>query len=620
MNFDSSIVVNQKVGLWECDLSTGKIEFKNNFFKSLGLAEFGISYSDLTQLRQLIHPDDLKNFDTALKEVSNSGENVSVIYRIVTQDKDIRVRTRLIACGDDQVKPERISAYTEIFDSEESHEEIIFSLKEEVSKLNSKYKTLLNALFPDFIFVFDTDFVFREIIMPDGLNLFHDPESLIGSNGRLVYSPEVSELFIVNIKLSIQDNRMKEIEYHLTLEGERYYYRARLVPIGNDRAMCLIHDIGDRVRRINGLIDQRMRAEESDKMKSAFLANMSHEIRTPLNAIVGFTGFISKEADPEKRSKYAKIINNSSVMLLQLVNDVLDLSRIESGKTEIICENTDVNALVREIGDIHRSGMSSEVKLIVEIPEAQIYTFTDRNRVKQVLFNFLSNAVKNTQSGSITLKVEDEGRNLKFSVKDTGKGIPEDKLQAVFERFEKIDSFVQGTGLGLSICKSLVGLLGGKIKVESQLGVGSIFSFTIPGSTSQNPAPQDENIDHVKDMVSVYRKRILIAEDSEQDYMFAKGVLEGKYDIARVTTGEEAVNFFIREKPDLILVDISLPVIDGIEVIKKVRATSSSIPIIAVITNDFYTEQKLALKHGCNDVMSKPYSASKLEEFVLAFI
>ena len=215
-------------------------------------------------------------------------------------------------------------------------------------------------------------------------------------------------------------------------------------------------------------------------MKSVFLANMSHEIRTPLNAIVGFSEIMVLTENEEEKHEYLEIIQKNSNLLLQLINDILDLSRIESGKSEMHFQQVEIAGLVDEVEKVHQLKMKLNVDLKVVRPQGEFWTSTDRNRVMQVLFNFLSNAIKNTETGSITLGLKQEGDWLKLFVSDTGCGIPEEKLPQIFTRFEKLNDFVQGTGLGLSICKSIVERLGGRIEVSSELGQGSTFALYLP--------------------------------------------------------------------------------------------------------------------------------------------
>ena len=228
------------------------------------------------------------------------------------------------------------------------------------------------------------------------------------------------------------------------------------------------------------LIAAKERAEESNRLKSAFLANISHEIRTPLNAIVGFSEIIAVTESEEEKMEYLEIIQKNSNLLLQLINDILDLSRIESGKSEMHFQQVEIAGLVEEVEKVHQLKMKSNVELKVIRPEGEYWTSTDRNRVMQVLFNFLSNAIKNTEKGSITLGLKHEGPWLKLYVSDTGCGISKEKLPQIFTRFEKLNDFVQGTGLGLSICKSIVERLGGRIEVTSELGQGSMFALYLP--------------------------------------------------------------------------------------------------------------------------------------------
>lgn len=357
-------------------------------------------------------------------------------------------------------------------------------------------------------------------------------------------------------------------------------------------------------------------AESSDRLKSAFLANMSHEIRTPLNAIVGFSEIIAMTENREEKDEYIRIIRQNSNLLLQLINDILDLSRIESGKSEMHLQPTDMSAMLEEVGKVHNLKMRYGIELKIERPDKEVWTMTDRNRVTQVLFNFLSNAIKNTDGGSITLGMNADDEWLKLYVKDTGHGIPADKLPKIFSHFEKVNEFAQGTGLGLPICKSIIDRLGGRIEVESELGKGSTFSFYLPFyDVNEKGAYQCTS-----GKAGTKRKKILVAEDIESNYMQINALLNKDYIISWVRNGEEAVNSFLRERPDLILMDIRMPVMNGVDAITKIRSISADIPIIAVTANAFLIEQQQALAAGCNDIVAKPYSYEQLREKVEKYI
>ena len=232
------------------------------------------------------------------------------------------------------------------------------------------------------------------------------------------------------------------------------------------------------------LISAREKAEESDRMKSAFLANMSHEIRTPLNAIVGFSNLMNSEEvlEPEEREQFVKLINTNSDLLLKLINDILDLSRMESGKMSFVFDRHDLNVLINEIYCTFQLMMPEGVELRMRVPEIPVVVAVDPYRLKQVLSNFINNAIKFTTSGYIEVGYYfcTKGDCLHIYVEDTGIGIPEEKQKQVFDRFCKLDEFAQGTGLGLAICQVIAQRFGGEIQLKSEYGKGSRFMLTLP--------------------------------------------------------------------------------------------------------------------------------------------
>ena len=245
--------------------------------------------------------------------------------------------------------------------------------------------------------------------------------------------------------------------------------------------LCINYDITPLKETEQKLIIARDKAEELDRLKSAFLANMSHEIRTPLNAIVGFSSLLAETDSRSERQEYIKIVQENNELLLQLISDILDLSKIEAGTFNFVYTNVDVNETCAEIIKSMSMKVSKGVELIFEEPFPECYIYTDKNRFTQVISNFINNALKFTQQGSITLGYEQVShQKIKFYVRDTGMGIPEEKQKSIFERFVKLNTFVQGTGLGLSICKSIVSQMGGEIGVDSTEGIGSCFWFTHP--------------------------------------------------------------------------------------------------------------------------------------------
>lgn len=243
-----------------------------------------------------------------------------------------------------------------------------------------------------------------------------------------------------------------------------------------------IEDISDK-KRIEHLMYEVKKADEANRLKSAFLANMSHEIRTPLNAIVGFSNLLMESDDPEEKQEFAHIISTNNELLLQLINDIIDMAKIESGSLDYVYTQTDINKLMEEIeSQMKLKNKSEEVTVLFDHKLPQCVIYTDRNRLMQVMINFLTNALKFTFKGTVTFgyTLDEAGKKIRFYVKDTGIGIPEDKKDKIFDRFVKLNSFAQGTGLGLPICAMIAEKFGGSIGVESKEGEGSLFWMEIP--------------------------------------------------------------------------------------------------------------------------------------------
>ena len=610
-----SVLAAHQIALWEYDIPTGKCSFTDDYFRTLGLKEAGIVFKDIDDFYRFAYPEDVKAYQTAFAKMLASDSKISQIkVRCVGKHGEvIWLEDHFLSYkGTQDGRPaDKLLAYTVNVTSQCEKEQHINHLEEHNRKI-------IEAL-PEFIFIFDDNFFITDVLMAPGTILLHPVEVLRGADGRDIYSPEVSDLFLYNIRECLQDGKLKEIEYPLEVDGIQHYFQARIAPFEGTKVLALIHDIGDRIRRSQELIEAKRRAEEADKMKSVFLANMSHEIRTPLNAIVGFSEIIAVTENEEEKLQYLEIIQKNSNLLLQLINDILDLSRIESGKSEMHFQKIEISGLVEEVEKVHQLKMKTDVELKVIRPEGEYWTSTDRNRVMQVLFNFLSNAIKNTEKGTITLGLKHEGNWLKLYVSDTGYGIAKEKLPQIFTRFEKLNDFVQGTGLGLSICKSIVERLGGRIEVVSELGKGSTFALYLPYQEMPKEVVERRLVSG-KSIAADKRKKILVVEDVESNFVQLNILLNKEYIISWVRNGEEAINSFVREKPDLILMDIRMPVMDGIQATEKIRTISLSVPIIAVTAYAFYTEQQQAIQAGCNAVISKPYSLEKLKETIESYI
>lgn len=418
------------------------------------------------------------------------------------------------------------------------------------------------------------------------------------------------------MRLYLSDDTDNYVDCVVSVSG------AYMVQNRDEKVLLTVRDI-TRLKKVQEELEAARRvAEVAGEQKTAFLANMSHEIRTPLNAIVGFAGLLSNASESERNS-YVEIIKGNTNMLLQLVNDILDMSRIEAGTLEFIYSDTDVNQIMRELEGIFRLRLEeadSPVRIVFEPCLPVCFIHTEKNRVSQVLSNFLSNAFKYTKEGSITLGYKVREDDIYFYVQDTGAGIPAGKVDKVFERFMKLDAKKQGTGLGLSISRTIIKKLGGEIGVFSEYGKGSTFWFTLPVKPFDF-LPLQQRTEDVSETVEfneteydagAVRRTILIAEDMDDNYLLYKIYLEKHYDLIRATNGEEAVSKYLECNPDIILMDIGMPVVDGYQATDAIRQLSSDIPIVAVTAFAYDEDRRKVMSRGFNGYLSKPLNKDEL--------
>ena len=384
----------------------------------------------------------------------------------------------------------------------------------------------------------------------------------------------------------------------------------------------------------NELIKAKEKAEESDRLKSSFLSNMSHEIRTPLNAIVGFSDmFGNNEIPSQEKERFIPIIRDNTNQLLQLIDDILDLSKMESDQLNIFKKECRVGQVLENLVDVfnnQKAGMGKkeiDIRLKTEKQIEELSIHTDPVRLRQVLSNLIGNSLKFTETGYIeigcTVQIGKDRKNyrfIQFCVKDTGIGISEKGKKTIFDRFTKVEDDItklyRGTGLGLAISKKLVKILGGEIWIESTPGKGSSFYFTIPVGKVEMPKTKTGPAKKVQPPFGSDNwdnKSILVAEDEESNFKLLEVILQKtKANITRVTNGKDAVEACKSKSFNLVLMDIKMPIMDGLTATKKIKKFKKELPVVAVTAYAREEEQEESRLAGCDDIVVKPISIEKL--------
>lgn len=388
-------------------------------------------------------------------------------------------------------------------------------------------------------------------------------------------------------------------------------------------------DITEDIIYQQNLILAKNRAEEADKLKSTFLANMSHEIRTPLNAIVGFSELLSDTDEPSEKNEYKQLIETNSDILLRLIGDILDLSKIEAGSIDIKRQDLDLLQLCNELYlSFQQRIKNPAVTLKLINPYSKCIAEFDKYRFIQIFTNFVTNAIKYTPSGEIVMGYECEPGKVRLYVKDTGIGIPDKKKNRIFSRFEKLDNFAQGTGLGLSICKAIADATNGEVGFESEENVGSEFWYIAYIKVEYTEKTGLEEVEVEEDIseqdFSVFSERlgqlnILVAEDIDSNFQLVKKILKDN-DLDRAITGAEALEKARNNSYDLIFMDMRMPVMDGLEATFLIRQFDENIPIIALTANAFDSDKEAAFAVGCNHFMTKPLKKKELMKLLSDFV
>ena len=414
--------------------------------------------------------------------------------------------------------------------------------------------------------------------------------------------------------------------------GDSYWESTVISTILNSKGeitffLAVKEDITEKKRMVADLVQAKEKAEESDRLKSAFLANMSHEIRTPMNGIMGFAELLKEpNLSGDEQQEYIHIIQKSGTRMLNIINDIISISKVESGQMDIYITDTNVNKQIDYLytffnPEAEQKGLQLFFKKPLSSKEVTLKT--DKEKVYAVLTNLIKNAIKFTPTGSIEFGYERKDKYLEFFVKDTGPGIREEQKNFIFERFrqgsESLSRSYEGAGLGLTISKAFVEMLGGKIWIESSVGKGSEFYFTIPYIIKTNDKkPAKSLVSNDEAEYPLHKLKILIAEDDKiSSVLLGKVVRNFSKEVIIVKNGIEAVEACC-DNPDidLILMDIKMPLMDGYEATRLIRKFNPGVMIIAQSAFALTGDQEKAIEVGCNDYLTKPIIRKDLMEHI----
>lgn len=474
-------------------------------------------------------------------------------------------------------------------------------------------------------------------------------------NGEVIYlNREISRIFP---EVDWKNRRMVEervfrfLEDHrdgfMTLKNQYYQWKSGEILDDNRRRAGVLYRISDITEGhlyTRQLISLKEEAERANAAKSIFLAHMSHEIRTPINAVLGMNEMILRESCSDTIKDYARNIQNAGKILLSIINDILDLSKIESGQMEIVEKDYHLGKMLIDIENMvtmraEENSLALHIQANPMLPEA---LHGDEQRIKQCIINFLTNSLKYTREGQVTLQVDftDKDKDtidLRVTVTDTGIGIEEDKLAILFEPFVRLDrsknEHIEGTGLGLSITKKLIDRMEGRLSVESVYGRGSVFSFTLPQKVAGPDLLGDykEKLRRVAERKSAREEftapgaRILAVDDNRVNITVARGLLRRlKVQFDSATSGQECLDKFAKNDYDIILLDHMMPVMDGVQTLHRMQETErfrqNAPAVIAMTANAVIGAREKYLEEGFTDYLSKPIDHKSLEEMIRAYL
>jgi PAS domain S-box-containing protein len=593
-------------------------------------------------LTQIVHESDKEivdnHFDRKLKHIANT---ISLAYRIITKKGNIKWIEH--NCKEAFDKSNKnigyISSNRDITERQNEQNKLVKTEKE-LSKVERRYRKMFENMkagvaiyLPvengnDFIFL---DFNRAAEKITNTLQTKVIGKTLLSQFPNMNKTPFFKALQTVN-----ETNKDLFLPAFYYKDAHREGWRENYIyKLSTGEIIAIFDDVTNLKKKNEELNLAKEKAEESDRLKSAFLANMSHEIRTPMNGILGFSNLLKEpNLTGEKKKEYIGIIEKSGARMLNIINDIVSISKIESGLMEVNMQESNINEHIEYIyaffkPEIEAKGIQFSFNNSLPLKEAILKT--DHEKVYAILTNLVKNAIKFTPEGSIEfgyiLKKDTEPVEVEFYVKDTGIGVPADRHKAIFERFIQADitdkMARQGAGLGLAISKAYVEMLGGKIWIESEETKGSIFYFTLPYQieTVKENSTKNEILTHAE-VPPAKKLKILIAEDDEiSEMLMSIAVQKFVGEIISVRTGTEAVAA-CHNNPDinLVLMDIEMPEMDGYEATRQIRKFNKEVIIIAQTAYALEGEREKAITACCDDYIAKPIKADELEQMIIKYL
>lgn len=493
----------------------------------------------------------------------------------------------------------------------------------------SRNRALLESI-PDILFLFNKNGDILSYKSSSVDELAFTPEQFINKNLREIFPEEFCKKVLDAIDNCLKNGSFR-LDYILPVNGELNDYEARMARMNDNEVIAIVRNVSERKKYERELTEERDRANQANRAKSEFLANMSHEIRTPMNAILGFSEALYHKMESPQHQKMLKSILSSGNLLLSLLNDILDLSKIEAGMLEISPQPVDLGNIIQEIKILF---LSKAEKKNVEINMRSSSNFPrflmlDEIRIKQVIFNLVGNAIKFTHIGFVNIKTsfDSDGSEkgiLHIDVEDTGIGIPLSQQQIIFETFRQqsgqSNRLYEGAGLGLAIAKRLVEKMSGEIYVKSEVGKGSVFSISIPCSLVESYEVSQDNIDDFDLGITFEPAQILVVDDVSSNIEAIESLLDGtEVKVLSAENGELALEILKNTKPDVVLLDLRMPVLNGYETARKIKEEMfTDLPLVAYTASVFGGETSLNEKF--TDFLFKPVSKGALLRVLKKYI